>query len=53
MTPAAIVTVSGPRRPRTGEMIARKSSRKSILMDVQSWQKLETVCGNGESSNDI
>jgi hypothetical protein len=41
MTPAAIVAVSGPRRPHTGEMIARKTSRKSILMDVQSWQKLE------------
>jgi hypothetical protein len=33
--------VSGPGRPHTREVIARKTSRKSILIDVQSWQKLE------------
>jgi hypothetical protein len=41
MTPAAIVTVSGPRRAHAGERRAKESSRKFILTDVQSWQELE------------
>jgi hypothetical protein len=41
ITPAAIVTVSDTRRAHVGERMARENSRKFILMDVQSWQKLE------------
>jgi hypothetical protein len=50
MTPAVIVTVSGPRRAHAGERRAKESSRKFILMDVQSWQMLETLLQKGGNS---